>query len=206
MSVIHIVGVGGIGSFLVPQLHQLYNENQLIASNGKYTLKVYDPDEVEQKNLSYQNFTIDDLFKEKAEAIGKRYKIAYAPVRIERFSDILKDAEGKEDVNDIVVCCVDNAATRATLFNEDLACNWIDLRSHGRYISMYAKSPKNTKEYLLSTLPKEEDKAEGSCQIKAELDAGIIQCGNRIIANIGVQCILNIIRGDKFATRFAHEF
>ena len=42
-----IIGAGGIGSFLIP----------LLDKTGLYNMKVYDPDIVEEKNLTYQNFT-----------------------------------------------------------------------------------------------------------------------------------------------------
>ena len=51
MRKVMIIGAGGIGSFLIPQL----NRTKL------YKLTVYDPDIVEEKNLTYQNFTEDDI-------------------------------------------------------------------------------------------------------------------------------------------------
>ena len=46
-----IIGAGGIGSFLIP----------LLDKTNLYTLTVYDPDKVETKNLTYQNFEKDDV-------------------------------------------------------------------------------------------------------------------------------------------------
>lgn len=198
---IHVVGCGGIGSYLVRELSQLFRENQLVAGDGrKFSVKLYDADEIEQKNLPYQDFTVDDLFRDKCEVLGTRYSMEYQLCLVDNFSELVATDQ------DIIVCCVDNAKTRKLLFSEDLDVRWVDLRSHGRYVAMFVKSAKNDRDYLLSTLPEKEEAGTGSCQIKAELDAGIIQLGNRIIASIGAQTILNMIRGVPFVSRFTHEF
>ena len=51
-----IIGVGGIGSYLVPLLDRL----------GCYTITVYDNDTVEEKNLLYQNYQEEDISLNKA--------------------------------------------------------------------------------------------------------------------------------------------
>ena len=43
---IMIIGAGGIGSFLIP----------LLDKTGLYNITVFDPDVVEIKNITYQNF------------------------------------------------------------------------------------------------------------------------------------------------------
>ena len=43
---IMIIGAGGIGSFLIP----------LLDKTGLYKITVYDPDIVERKNITYQNY------------------------------------------------------------------------------------------------------------------------------------------------------
>ena len=51
-----IIGVGGIGSYLVG----------LLAKIDRFNITVADPDIVEEKNLSYQNFGEEDVGKNKA--------------------------------------------------------------------------------------------------------------------------------------------
>ena len=48
-----IIGAGGIGSFMIPLLDKV----------NLYDITVYDPDIVELKNITYQNFTKIDIEK-----------------------------------------------------------------------------------------------------------------------------------------------
>lgn len=200
MPNINIIGCGGIGSFLAGALHRYHGHKQI---PDAYKVKVFDPDEVEQKNLAYQSFEIDDLYQFKAQVIGVRYGFAFAPNKVEDFSFVGKD--------DLTVSCVDNAATRAAMFNTLIpkGYKWIDLRSHGRLIAAYRNSPKNTLEVMLATLPDPKaPKVEGSdsCQRSADIAAGRVQNGNQIIAAIGLQLILNALREESGISSFLHEF
>ncbi len=58
-----VIGAGGIGSFLIPLLDKI----------GMYAITVADPDIVEEKNISYQNFTKEEVDVHKVLAIQKRY-------------------------------------------------------------------------------------------------------------------------------------
>ena len=46
-----VIGAGGIGSNLIPILSRI----------GLYNITVYDPDIVEEKNITYQNFRICEV-------------------------------------------------------------------------------------------------------------------------------------------------
>ena len=59
---IMIIGAGGIGSFLIP----------LLDKTGLYNITVFDPDVVEVKNITYQNFTESDVEKLKVEPAEER--------------------------------------------------------------------------------------------------------------------------------------
>ena len=73
---------------------------------------------------------------------------------------------------------------------------WIDLRSEGRSIAAFTKNKVNDLDYMLSTLGNE-DVNDGSCQRQWELDNDIIQNGNKIVAAIGAQYVLNYIRHEN---------
>ena len=60
MRKVLVIGAGGIGSFLIPVLDRV----------GLYDITVADPDKVETKNLTYQNFTEEEVGMHKAVAIG----------------------------------------------------------------------------------------------------------------------------------------
>lgn len=70
-----IVGCGGTGSRLLPMVSQLL-------SRGKWndmvpTITLIDGDEVEVKNLTRQNFIVDDVGRNKAECLAERYGSAF---------------------------------------------------------------------------------------------------------------------------------
>ena len=115
-----IIGAGGIGSYLVSILNK----------TNMYNITVADPDKVERKNLTYQNFREKDLLKNKATLMEQRFKsvVKSIPFPILTASQIIK--------YDLVICCADNLDVRRLLYRTD--CKWLDLRSQGRnaaYIS-----------------------------------------------------------------------
>ena len=107
-----IIGAGGIGSFLIP----------LLDKTGLYDMTVYDPDIVEEKNLTYQNFSSVEVSMKKVEAMGKRYKLDAKPFPVLTANQI----KGY----DLVICCADNLDIRRVMYNSDV--KWLDLRAQGR--------------------------------------------------------------------------
>ena len=109
-----IIGAGGIGSFLIPLLDKV----------GMYNISVADPDKVETKNLTYQNFSKEAVNVNKA----KWQEHSYDSVKNYSAYPILtaKQMQGY----DLVVSCVDNLGLRKTMYNTSL--KWLDLRAQGR--------------------------------------------------------------------------
>lgn len=75
LSNVVIIGCGGTGSRLLPMVSQLM-------SRGKWndmvpTITLIDGDEVEVKNLTRQNFIMDDVSRNKAECLAERYGSAF---------------------------------------------------------------------------------------------------------------------------------
>ena len=102
-----IIGAGGIGSFMIPLLDKV----------NLYDITVYDPDIVELKNITYQNFTKIDIEKKKVDAMAERYNINPNPYPIL--------TAGQLKGYDLVVCCADNLDIRRTMYNSDV--KWLDL-------------------------------------------------------------------------------
>lgn len=69
-----VFGCGGTGSRLIPPVAQLMSTLQTLINPE---LILVDFDEVEEKNLSRQNFAKADVGKNKAEALATRYSKAY---------------------------------------------------------------------------------------------------------------------------------
>lgn len=75
LSNVVIIGCGGTGSRLLPMISQLM-------SRGKWndmvpTITLIDGDEVEVKNLTRQNFIMEDVGRNKAECLAERYGSAF---------------------------------------------------------------------------------------------------------------------------------
>ena len=114
MRKILIIGTGGIGSFLI----------QFLDKVELYNITVADPDVVEKKNITYQNFDINDVGELKVQAIAHKYKSVMVGSKYPILTE--KQMQGY----DLVVCCVDNLSVRRTLYNTKI--NWLDLRAQGR--------------------------------------------------------------------------
>jgi len=195
MKNILIVGAGGIGSWMAPDLDRLRKTNQITTALMTFA----DYDDIDNKNLPYQNFYKSDVLDPKVEIIGARYgmEIIYGKI----------DNKKMLEKYDCIVCAVDNTWFRKLLFDyvfhDNKEVYWIDLRSEGKSYAIYTKSKKHTYESMLATLP-EEDVEDGSCQNAWELEQGIVQRGNIHAAAYGVSYLLNWIRGDINPAQFIH--
>ena len=183
-----IIGCGGVGSWLIQEVGEAVKQEQI-----KPTIRfdIADNDIVELKQIAYQNFMLKDIGKNKAVALAERYKedAFIRPIK-ER---ILKREQ--LDGYDLVICCADNTLVRELLFKY---CNennkdYIDLRAEGRYIMAFQKSNLKTD---LATLDLT-DRVNGSCQKDEDIEKGWVQKGNKIVAMIGIQMLLNYLRGEK---------
>lgn len=187
-----VVGAGGIGSWLAMFLHNLQMHNQLEDVNFAFA----DDDTVDLKNVSYQNFSEEEIFDLKVEALRDRFGFGMIPEKIESLAALER--------YDLVVSAVDNTSFRKMIFENEPENNfyWIDLRSEGNQVSAYTQGM--DREKLLQTVSVN---AEGkSCQRAWELEQGIIHNGNKIIASIGSQYILNWYRGDMNKKSFNTMF
>ena len=114
-----IIGVGGIGSYLTPLLHK----------TGLYDIHISDPDTVEVKNLSYQNFNTSHIGAKKVRAL-----LDYDAIGSRKEFPILTQDQLKGF--DLIVCCADNLDVRRLLyrqgFGEDANLKWLDTRAQGR--------------------------------------------------------------------------
>ncbi|MBC8550138.1 MAG: ThiF family adenylyltransferase [Candidatus Brocadiales bacterium] len=192
-----IIGGGGIGSWLIARLARLRDYNQL---NGLDALVVADDDEIEDKNLPYQNFELDEIMDSKALALDARYGYTGKEMRITTHEHL--------EPFDMIVCAVDNPKARRLVYEH---CStrpnkyFIDLRAEGSAVWGITSDAGWNLEQLKDTLG-DEDADDKSCQLEYELSAGIIQLGNTIIAEIGAQWILNKLRNKKNPAVFSQRF
>jgi len=197
MAKLLVIGAGGIGSWLIARIARLRDYSQLGGLDG---IVVADYDEVEKKNLPYQNFELDEIMDPKARALEIRYGIFCQEKRITEHQDL--------DPFDIIICAVDNSNTRKLVFEH---CSnhpekyFIDLRAEGTAVWAITSDAEWPLEKLIESLGtgNSEDR---SCQRDYELEAGIIQLGNTIISEVGAQWLLNHVRNKKNPIVFSRLF
>jgi len=202
MKKVLVVGAGGIGSRFLFEIVELIIAEQI---PDEYIFTMVDNDSVEKKNIKYQKFTKDDIGKHKVEALKDRWKD-----HLQIFKAEVKKVENLQEYldkgYDYVICCVDNTKFRKHMFElwDKHKFKFIDMRSEGTAIAVFTSHERTTTESLMATV--KTDKEDMSCQRQFELDQGIIQQGNKIVATIGTQIFLHMIRGDQYFSKFVHNF
>jgi len=180
MNKVAIIGCGGIGSYLFEFINRSIMNKQL-PSSIEFT--AFDGDSVEHKNLTYQNFLIKDIARNKASALASRYPMVTPVARFATKEDLEKF--------DMSILCVDNNNLRqaALALYQEKAIDFIDLRANGRMIGVYF--PENNYEKVTDFRITDST----SCQQEYQMREQLVDYGNLIIASIGIQLIVNNHRG-----------
>jgi hypothetical protein len=178
-----VIGLGGIGSYLAEELYRLYMAEQI---SDDVEFHFADFDTVEKKNILYQNYEADDVLQKKSSVIAERYS----------FYSVDKKIESNNDLSDydLVVVCADNSQVRELVAKSGKP--FIDLRAEGRAVAFFTKETEN--------FPSKGE--HRSCQLPFELAKKKIQNGNKIIASIGSQLVLNYLRKQNNPDEFIFHF
>ena len=206
MKKVAIVGCGGINSWAVKHLREvvdLFDKDKLIF------VKLFDNDVVEEKNLlrSNQNFEVEDLMKQKANVLAKRYEFDSENIFITE-----KNIDEKMKMFNDIILGVDNHKTRQIFYKYCLENNkrLFDFRAQGTQMAFYLLDfAKNMDYYNKKHFNnKEIMERKGSCQLTDDIENDNIQTGNKIIAYLGIYGVyLNHLRGKTISTtewRFAY--
>jgi len=198
MIKIHLIGCGGIGSWVAKYLNELIEEY-----SDEYLFSVYasDNDIVEEKNIfkHNQNFETENLLEKKSEIISKRYDyIAKTELMTESNIDQLKGFN-------YVILAVDNHKTRKLVYEycHKNKIALIDLRAQGTIIRYVVLEHDKPFEYYEKKFFSNKDVMEkkGSCQNTFKIDNKEIDYGNRIIAMMGILGILlKLIKEEKLSS------
>jgi|TARA_R100000084_G_scaffold25746_1_gene9201 molybdopterin/thiamine biosynthesis adenylyltransferase len=194
-----VIGVGGIGSYLVPLLHKSWC----------YDIHIADNDSVEVKNLLYQNYKQRDVgnlkvigIKKLLQSTNHDFDIGLAESNTSRYQVLTsKQLEGY----DLVICCADNLAVRKLLYSQGFGDNaklkWLDLRAQGRNGALisYLTDEKFSETFL--------NGPEGSfsCQgdgFNTSLNTKDLHFTHVAIAGYGAQWIHRWFNGDDVADKF----
>jgi len=180
-----LVGVGGTGSFVLPELVSLSNTLKIL-DRKELKIIVYDDDIVEEHNVGRQKFFPSDIGKSKAETLVNRVNRAYG-TDVEFRNETFSGEDLERDKYNIVISCVDNVRTRKIIdkaikkngkkgnyHGQQRTHYWIDCgnsRDYGQIIlSAYGKETKMILPSIIDLHPNMEDKVnEPSCSLRASL-------------------------------------
>lgn len=182
---IAVIGCGGIGSYFITSLSDLIRKDiDGLDRINPLAINLFDYDLVEEKNLLYQNFEVEHLGLNKAKVLEERTGYKAIDKKLEKAEDL------KE--YDMIILCVDNNATRQLVYESELP--FLDLRANEKNIMAYL-TQKNDQNYLELTIDDGNNRT-GSCQRAEDVEDKHIQAGNRVIAEIGIQFLLDYLRGE----------
>ena len=152
---------------------------------GLYDITIYDPDVVESKNISYQNFEDTHVGMLKVDAMDARYEIkktyGYPVLTAKQLGGY-----------DLVVCCADNLDIRRTMYN-DKGLAWLDLRAQGRNCA-FVTSMADPKMYdTLLAGPEGSFSCQGDSWDGSNQNVHFMQV---VAAGMGIQWIQRFFAGD----------
>jgi molybdopterin/thiamine biosynthesis adenylyltransferase len=182
-----VIGCGGINSWFVKYLNdvlKLFDKRELTY------VKLFDNDEVEEKNLKRgnQNFQVEHLMEQKAEVLGKEYNFDYEVTFIteENIDEVLNPFTD-------VILGVDNNKTRRLVYDYCLKKKkyLLDMRAQGTQMMFVVVDGKKEIEYYDEHYFANKDVMErkGSCQLEADITSDHIENANKVIAYFGAYCI-----------------
>jgi len=199
MRKVAIIGCGGINSWVVKHLKEvldIFEKNELVF------VQLFDKDEVEEKNLlrGNQNFEIEDLMKEKAQVLAKRYGFEFENTLI------TEDNLNKLDIFDDIIMGVDNHKTRRLIYGYCLEKGkyLLDLRAQGTQLAFYILDRTKDMKYYDEKFFNNEKvmNRKGSCQLTKDVENDHIENANKIIAFMGIYAIyLKKLRGEDPTTK-----
>lgn len=155
-----VIGAGGNGAYYIPNLARavsLANHRLKLAKAPLHQITIIDADDVEDKNLTRQNFVRSDIGKKKAEVMAQRYGRAFG-LEIHYIDAYLDSPRMLTDIiktgpTPVVVGCVDNNKTRALIYEvykKTHGMFWLDAGNEewgGQVVLGYNNYVKATKEH-----------------------------------------------------------
>ena len=189
---IHLIGCGSVGSTVA----------EFLARFGLKNAKLYDFDVVEEHNLANQMFTVQDLYKPKAECVWNRWVNDINP---EAAKTVEFDNEGwhGQKLSGYVFLCVDNIELRKKIV-EDNKYNlnikaMFDFRTGLDTAQHYAadwSKPKSV-QALLETMDFTHAEAEKNVPMSACRVAQCVMPTVMSVAMAGVTNFINMVKGKE---------
>lgn len=134
-----IIGAGGTGGYLIPNLGRMVGIKN---KEGKsHTVTIVDADLIEDKNLLRQNFSPNDVGKNKAEVMASRYGRAFGQTfyyltdYIESGEQVFEIMQSESNKMPVIIDCVDNNKTRFIIKEGIRLYHQKDGRKNTAYVS-----------------------------------------------------------------------
>lgn len=104
---INIIGCGGTGGYVVPNVLRLLREKDRLPE-----LELYDDDYVEERNIPRQNFCYADIGRPKVEVLAERYSAVFGVPITTWVKSITGSDFSYTERPDLWISCVDNNFSR----------------------------------------------------------------------------------------------
>jgi PRTRC genetic system ThiF family protein len=144
--VLHLVGCGGTGSWLAPDIARI--ALLLREKFHKEVVVVYqDMDVVEEKNVFRQNFCYAEIGKNKAETLASRYGHAWGIETVAITEPFEKKPSSDYNTLYVMIGCADNALARRALHETLYTTEW----THSHYVWLDCGNTKNYGQILVGT-------------------------------------------------------
>ena len=150
-------------------------------------IRIFDSDEVEVRNVSFQHFGYDDIGKKKVEAL--RDSLAGCENEFLEIEACPYDIRSPSALGEchIVVVCVDSSEARRVVHSSSES--WADIRCAGDgFIAIDHRVADSVVESLTT------DQEPKSCQLEGALETGNVQMGFLASAAWGVQWVVQTLR------------
>lgn len=199
-----VVGAGGTGSHMLTGLAQMHHAMVALGHPGGLNVTVMDADTVSTTNVARQMFFPSDVGRNKAEVLVQRINMAMG-LRWEAWAERLTD-EVFLNRWDIIIGCVDNRATRATIAAGEAyrPIYWLDAGNtqHGGQIVLGQIGQNKELPHVGDLLPETLDGAldagddTPSCSMAEALERQSLYT-NRAMALYGLNLLADLFRYGK---------
>jgi hypothetical protein len=161
-----VIGVGAIGRQAALQL----------ASIGVTQLQLVDFDRVDASNITTQGYDATDVGRPKVQALSVRILDIDPEIKLELIDDRFRP---RQDVGDVVFCCVDSIATRAAIWRSvrDRCDVFLDARMLGEVLRVLAVADAQQRSRYADTLFAAEEAERGACTSRSTIYAASIAAG-----------------------------
>jgi hypothetical protein len=161
-----VIGVGAIGRQAALQL----------AAIGVTQLQLVDFDRVDASNITTQGYDATDVGRPKVQALSVRLSDISPEIKLELIDDRFRP---RQDVGEIVFCCVDSIATRAAIWRSvrDRCDVFLDARMLGEVLRVLAVADAQQRSHYADTLFAAEEAVRGACTSRSTIYAASIASG-----------------------------